>query len=414
MKKKQNHKHKLIRGVAALFQAAAVSFLLMSSVSRADNNTDIDELKERISEKQGQLGNLESEKKELVAGRTNIQNVIKGLENKKSEMSSYVTALDTQVTAIQTKMDDLAEEISIKEADITRTLAELAAAENVQLEQYEAMKTRIRFMYEQGNQTYMDMLGKAEGFGDMLNKMDYIQSLSDYDKRKLEEYTLIVQEVELTKDLLEEEQALLEEARNEAEAEEENLNALIAEKEKQIATYSAEISQQEEVVEAYDEEIEEQNRIIASIEAQIKADKEALDEAQRMHYNGGQFCWPAPDYTRISSPFGYRIHPIFKTKKLHNGVDMAAPAGSPILAAYDGKVVAAAYSSSMGNYVMLDHGDGVITIYMHASKLYVSKGETVTKGQKIAAVGTTGNSTGNHLHFSVRINGSYVDPMGYL
>ena len=101
-------------------------------------------------------------------------------------------------------------------------------------------------------------------------------------------------------------------------------------------------------------------------------------------------------------------------KQFHNGVDFAAPSGTPIYAAYDGKVVAATYSATMGNYVMIDHGDSLYTIYMHASKLYVSKGDTVVKGQTIAAVGTTGRSTGNHLHFSVRKNGSYVSPWEYL
>jgi murein DD-endopeptidase MepM/ murein hydrolase activator NlpD len=108
------------------------------------------------------------------------------------------------------------------------------------------------------------------------------------------------------------------------------------------------------------------------------------------------------------------MHPILNVEKFHNGIDLAAPGGSPILAAYGGTVVAAAYSSTMGNYVMIDHGSNLYTIYMHASALYVSKGDTVTKGQKIAAVGTTGRSTGNHLHFSVRLNGSYVSPWNYL
>ena len=100
--------------------------------------------------------------------------------------------------------------------------------------------------------------------------------------------------------------------------------------------------------------------------------------------------------------------------KFHNGVDFAASTGTPILAAYDGKVVGASYNSSMGNYVMIDHGDGLYTIYMHASKLYVSSGQMVSKGEKIAAVGSTGRSTGPHLHFGVRLNGAYVSPWNYL
>ena len=126
------------------------------------------------------------------------------------------------------------------------------------------------------------------------------------------------------------------------------------------------------------------------------------------------FKWPAPSYTRISDDYGNRIHPILGVQQFHNGVDMAAPGGSPILAAYDGKVVASAYNASMGNYIMINHGDGLYTIYMHASALYVSTGDTVTRGQKIAAVGTTGRSTGNHLHFSVRKDGAYVSPWNYL
>ena len=126
------------------------------------------------------------------------------------------------------------------------------------------------------------------------------------------------------------------------------------------------------------------------------------------------FAFPAPSMTRISDEYGERIHPTLGVQQFHNGVDLAAPNGSPILAAYDGEVVAAAYSGSMGNYIMIDHGDSLYTIYMHASALYVSKGDLVTKGQQIAAVGSTGRSTGPHLHFSVRKNGSYVSPWGYL
>ena len=139
-----------------------------------------------------------------------------------------------------------------------------------------------------------------------------------------------------------------------------------------------------------------------------------LAEESRIKYDGGMFKWPAPSYTKITSEFGNRMHPTLGVEKFHNGIDMAAPGGSPILAAYDGNVVAADYSNSMGNYIMIDHGDGLYTIYMHASALYVSKGSFVTKGQNIAAVGTTGRSTGNHLHFSVRLNGSYVNPRSYL
>lgn len=179
--------------------------------------------------------------------------------------------------------------------------------------------------------------------------------------------------------------------------------------------------------------IASQNATIAALEAKVlKAEKEALALEKELEESGlsdndidsvtttkpqvysGPFCFPAPSYTRVSDDYGNRIHPTLGVKQFHNGIDFAAPGGSPILAAQSGTVIAASYNSTMGNYIMISHGGGVITIYMHASALYVSSGQTVTKGQKIAAVGTTGRSTGNHLHFSVRVNGSYVSPWSYL
>ena len=131
-------------------------------------------------------------------------------------------------------------------------------------------------------------------------------------------------------------------------------------------------------------------------------------------YDGGTFKFPLATYTRISDDYGNRIHPTLGIEQFHNGVDFAAPKGTAIYAAYDGQVVAATYSNTMGNYVMLDHGGGLYTIYMHASALYVSKDDIVVRGETIAAVGSTGRSTGNHLHFSVRKDGAYTSPWNYL
>ncbi|MBP3294967.1 MAG: peptidoglycan DD-metalloendopeptidase family protein [Lachnospiraceae bacterium] len=381
-------------------------------VSYADD--DIDTLKERIGEKQDELGDLQDEKKALQSGKQSVQQTINSLEAKKSEMSSYVVALDEEVKTIEENIEALNVQIAAKEAEIEATRAELLAAEETATEQYEAMKKRICFMYENGETLYLELLLTADSFTDMLNKADYIQMLSDYDRKKLDEYRLVVEEVNLTKQVLEEEEEVLDAAKAAAQQEQDDLETLIAEKQAQIKAYETDIANQEQAIREYDEEIAAQNQLIKDVEAAIAADKAALAEAQRLHYNGGKFAWPAPKYTRISDPFGWRMHPTLHVKKFHNGVDLAAPGGSAILAAYDGKVVAAGYSSSMGNYIMIDHGDNLMTVYMHASALYVSKGASVTRGQKIAAVGTTGRSTGNHLHFGVRKNGEYVDPMPYI
>ena len=152
------------------------------------------------------------------------------------------------------------------------------------------------------------------------------------------------------------------------------------------------------------------------LEAAIAEEKKKLLESNKkpLTYDGGMFKFPLASYTRVSDDYGMRMHPTLGVQQFHNGVDFASPKGTAIYAAYDGQVAAATYSATMGNYVFIDHGDGLYTIYMHASALYVKKGDVVAKGDTIAAVGSTGRSTGNHLHFSVRLNGSYVSPWGYL
>lgn len=199
-------------------------------------------------------------------------------------------------------------------------------------------------------------------------------------------------------------------------AEEAALEELIAAKEQAIREYDSNISNKDAAIREYEADVKEQNEIIETLEKAIAEEKRKLlaESGSVIIYDGGQFKFPLASYTRISSEYGNRIHPTLGVQKFHNGVDFAAPTGTAIYAAYDGKVVAAAYSSSMGNYVMIDHGSGLYTIYMHASKLYVSAGAVVVRGETIAAVGSTGRSTGPHLHFSVRLNGAYTSPWNYL
>ena len=382
--------------------------------SHADEDVNIDELQASINAKEDELDSLEAEKAKIEAGKSDIQKIVNGLKADKNEIVEVVTEMDEQLGIIQSNIDEYNTLIAEKEAQIEATTKELEAAVTTANEQYEAMKARIRFMYEQGETAYLEILLSAQSFSDLLCKADYIEKLSQYDRAKLEEYRLVIEYTEMCKEELEEEQEVLDEAMAAAVAEQDNMNALIDEKQVQIAAYEADISNQEEAIAEYDAELQEQTEIIEALEAQVAAEKAALDEATRVHYNGGVFTWPAPSYTRISDEYGWRIHPTLGVKKFHNGMDMASPGGSPILAAYDGKVVTAAYSSSAGNYIMIDHGDTLYTVYMHCSALYVSKGDTVVAGQQIGAVGSTGRSTGNHLHFGVRYNGEYCDPKNYL
>lgn len=402
---------KLCKGFALLLVVCILAVGAGPFVSHAD---EVSELKQSIADKQEAISEANKLKKQLQSGLTDVKNVISGLEKSKKNLSAYISELDTTLSLAQAKILELNTLITDKEAEIKKTTEELNEAIKTEESQYEAMKNRICFMYERGETMYLEILMSTQSFGEMINKADYIEELTAYDRRMLEKYQATREYVEICKAQLEAEQVVLEEAKTDVEAEEAALETLIAEKEKEIAAYENDISNREKLLAEYEAEIAAQNAEIKALEDAVAAEKAALASATRRKYDGGMFAWPAPSYTRISDDYGYRMHPILKVKQFHNGIDMAAPGGSPILAAYDGTVTAAAYSSSMGNYIMIDHGDNLYTIYMHASKLYVSKGAEVVKGQKIAAVGTTGRSTGNHLHFSVRLNGSYVSPWDYL
>ena len=369
-----------------------------------------------IQEKEAEIAAAKKEVDKLKSGLTDIEALKAELEKSKSDLAAYVTQLDSELSGIQAKIAQYNTLITEKEQQIADTTEELNEAIKQQEDQYEAMKKRIKFMYERGDTFYLEMLFSSSSISDLVNKADYIEALSRYDRNKLEEYVETTEMVQLVKEELEAEKEVLDEAKLAVEAEEANVSSLIQEKTAQLSSVSADISNKEAAIREYEAMIAQENEEIAALEKAVAEEKARLEaeNAQARIYNGGMFAWPCPGYTRMSDDYGMRPHPIFGVEKMHTGIDLAAPAGTAILAAYDGDVVAATYSSSMGNYIMIDHGSGLYTIYMHCSALYVSKGQTVTKGQNIAAVGSTGNSTGNHLHFSVRLNGSYVNPWNYL
>ncbi len=369
-----------------------------------------------IREKEAEIKAAREEVSGLKSSKTDIERLKKELEQSKNDLTTYVAQLDGQLSGIQEKIAQYNTMIAEKEEEIEVTAAELEEAIRIQEEQYAAMKKRIKFMYEKGDTFYLELLMSSGGFADMTNKADYIESLSRYDRNKLEEYINTIELVKLCKEELEAEKEVLDEAKLAVEEEEANINALIEQKEAQILSVTSDISTKEAAIREYEAMIAQENAEIAALEKAVAEERARLEaeNAQARVYNGGMFAWPCPGYTRISDEYGNRMHPILGIQKFHNGLDMAAPGGTAILAAYDGDVVGAAYNNSMGNYIMIDHGSGLYTIYMHCSALYVSKGQSVTKGQKIAAVGSTGRSTGNHLHFSVRQNGNYVNPWNYL
>ena len=330
-----------------------------------------------IKEKEAEINRAKEEKKALQSGLTDVQALKKQLEASKAELAGYVEELDANLTNIREKINELKEMITQKEEEIEQKGIELEEAISVQQQQYEAMKTRIKFMYEKGDTMYLELILGSESFGDMLNKAEYIEKLSAYDRKKLDEYVAYAQYVGLCKEELEEEKDVLSKAQEAVEEEEASLNALIAEKEKEIYKVSSDIQSQEAAIREYEAEIAAQTSTIKTLEAAVAEERKKLAEEQRRKYDGGVFTFPVASYTRISEEYGNRIHPILKVPQFHNGIDIAAPGGTAIYAAYKGKVVAADYSSSMGKYVMIDHGDSLYTVYLHASALYVFKGAVV-------------------------------------
>ncbi len=392
-----------------LLLSAAIIFASSEPVQAAFTN-------DSIRAKEAEIAAAREEVSGLKSGKTDIEKLKKEPEQSRNNLTVYVTQLDEQLSVIQEKIEQYNTMITEKEEEIEETTQELEEAVRQQEEQYEAMKNRIKFMYEKGDTFYLELLFTSGGFADMTNKADYIESLSRYDRDKLQEYIATKEYVMLCKEELEAEKEVLAEAKEAVEEEEKSISVLITEKEQQIMAVTSDISTQEAAIREYEAMIAQENAEIAALEKAVAEERARLEaeNAKARVYNGGMFAWPCPGYTRISDEYGNRIHPILGVQQFHNGLDMAAPGGTAILAAYDGDVVGAAYNNSMGNYIMIDHGSGLYTIYMHCSALYVSKGQTVTKGQKIAAVGSTGRSTGNHLHFSVRQSGSYVNPWNYL
>ena len=252
------------------------------------------------------------------------------------------------------------------------------------------------------------------GLNDLLNSAEYIERVVQADRSLWEEYKANVEYISLCKQQLDLQKEILDEAKANAELEEANQETLIAQKNNEIYSYQLQINATQADIAAYQAQIEERE---AEIEAALKAiedERRRLASQNGLHYDGGQFLFPLASYKYVSSDFGYRNAPTAGASTYHRGIDFAANFGTDIYAAYDGEVAAAAYSGAMGNYVMIDHGGGLYTVYEHCSSLYVNKGDRVVMGQTIAAVGSTGISTGNHLHFGVRLNGEYTSPWPYL
>ncbi len=402
------------------FLAAALSFALVLATPLSAQAT-----KSGLSDAKNKKTALEAEKKKT-------EQELKNLEGLKSDTTAYVKKLDSSLESIGNELSKLNDDIDAKEKQIDTTKQELSEAKETEKSQYESMKLRIKYMYEKGDSTYVDLLMEAGSLSELLSKAEYITKISSYDRQKLDEYAATKEKIAEKEKALEEEHAELLNLQNETEAKQASVEKLLAAKQTELQNYETKIASAEGQISEYAKSIEAQENQIKSIEAEIKrkeeeARKKAEEEKKKaaaankaaqtyktVSLGDISFTWPCPASGRITSGFGGRKSPTKGASSNHQGIDISAPTGTSIVAAAAGEVVIATYSSSAGNYVMISHGGGVYTVYMHASSLLVSQGQSVKKGQTIAKVGSTGYSTGSHLHFGVRVNGSYVNPTKYV
>lgn len=402
--------------------ALAICLSFMLPVYGATTADKIRDTKDKIKQREEQMAKLEKEQKAL-------KDKIANLKSEQSDLLAYIGLLDEELDRMTNNLLDLEGKKAVKEAEIEKTKADIEVAKQIEAEQYESMKLRIKYMYEQGEENFLALFLNSEDLKDFLNRGEYVKQITEYDREKLAEFVATRESIEAYELKLEEELFDLELLVAAAEAEVNNMNILIADKNVEMQKYSDSILASEGMQNALEASWDEMEADLAELEVQLKkqeeeerkrleeeARKKAEEEARKkaQMYSGGMFRWPLDNHFNVTSDYGYRNHPIYKTWRLHNGIDIGAPTGTPIKAAYAGTVVTMTYSSSAGYYVMVDHGGGVYSVYMHCSKFVAKVGQKVKMGDTIALVGSTGSSTAPHLHFSVRVNGSYVDPAPYI
>lgn len=384
-----------------------------------------------VDDAKGEIDRLEQEKKET-------EKRLKELEALKGDLEKYIEELDKDLNATYAELEKIAGQMEEKQAEIDRTKEELAGAKADEEEQYEAMKLRIRYMYENSPVSYLELLLSAESFAEVLNRAEYISQISEYDRKMLGVYEDTVEGISQKESALETELAELADLKEQNEAKQNSLETMVEAKTLEVEKTEAKIDHAAGQVLDFEDEIGEQKEIIKrieeSVEASIQASKEeasrkAEEESRRAEENGETvpetpaeggntntgFIWPLPDSKRITSYYGSRVDPVTGEKgAFHSGLDVGAPTGTDIVAAAEGTVTVAGYTSINGNYIKIYHGNGITTAYCHCSVLEVEAGEKVSQGQVIAKVGSTGKSTGPHLHFGVAKDGTYVDPLGYV
>ncbi len=351
------------------------------------------------------VSDMQGELDALIEKREKLEKELATISNKKDAALEQKEIIDQQIMDLNTEAELLEDMVDTLSGELEESEAALEAAEDVLDENTELAKARIRAMYELGSTSYLNILLGSGSLHDFITRFELVKQMAAYDQS-------VIEDLKTTKATIEQETKAIEEKKI---AQENALETL----ENNVSTLKKKQSQSEALIDSFDQKTAENIKAIQAAEA---AEAELQEEIRRALANssnetfvGGQFLWPVQGYYTITSPFGYRTHPTTGVYKLHTGVDIAGSkiSGKPILAANSGTVIKAGYNRGYGNYVVIDHGGGYSTLYGHASKLAVSAGQSISRGDTIAYVGTTGYSTGYHLHFEIIENGEYKDPLSF-
>lgn len=382
---------------------------LISMMSMRASAASVSELKSKIS-------SIDQQKKE-------IKNTLDSLDSKISNTTQKIQIITDQIALTKDDIDATEEVIKKLENQIEKKEQEIVVAQEKLDKQTKLFETRMRVMYENGNEIgYLDVVLGSKSFSDMLSRIEIVSEIMESDKKIVSDYKQAKTELETAKAQLESNQADQKKYKSSLESKYNDLDSQktsLAESKKSLENDKAKGEEE------YNELVAQQDKINSEIE---ELSRKAAEEAKKKQQASGGgsttsnissngalsavSVWPAPQ-GKAGSGYGWRTHPIYGTRKFHKGTDIPAPAGSPVLASGAGTVIKSYYSSSYGNYIVIDHGGGVMTGYAHMTRRIASVGDKVSAGQQIGTVGTTGNSTGNHLHFEVYINGSTVNPMNY-
>ncbi|MCI5928126.1 MAG: peptidoglycan DD-metalloendopeptidase family protein [Pseudoflavonifractor capillosus] len=363
-----------------------------------------DELREQIEALKGSASDVESKKEKL-------QSQLEQVQGQKDKAMQEKQLRDQELAYIDQQIANTESQIAYYDQLIEQETANLAEAQAKEEAQYELFCQRVRAMEEGGTVSYWAILFNASSFSDMLDKLVFVQDVMDYDNA-------VIEQLKADRQAVADALAALESSRTEQANQKTLLDQQRADQAVKVEEAAQVLKNLEDDVAEYERLLEEQAAEEARVNDEIAQREAELEELIRQNQiqftvsNGWLYPLPTSCMT-LTSAFGYRIHPITGRPHSHTGTDIAAPYGTPIKAVKSGVVTISEYGSSYGNYVVISHGDGTTSLYAHMSSRAVSAGDVVSQGDVIGYVGSTGNSTGNHLHLEIRVNGTRVDPEQY-